>query len=358
MTGAATRVTRVEWATLALIAAAIVVAIVGLFVDARVLAAAFIAAYAATVSVALGAMGMLMIAHLTTATWFGALRERAELAIGALPALAALAVPQLIAVLWVLRSTHAAPTHAHVVYLQTGFLIARTVVYWIAWLWLATALRATRRILDAGDVDRAVHRFRRISIAGVIILGVTMSFAAFDWMMVLTPDWVSTAYGVYWFAGGLVGALALFALLAARDVPNPVSTPDRRSLGKLFVTFVMFWLYVGFAQYIVIWSGNLPDEVGWYVARTHGWGGVLALILLAGCAILFLTLIQLVFKQSRALLAALGLLALGLHYLDTVWMVMPNLAAPSWWMLAVLASTLVIVVETTLIVGAARVPTP
>src|SRR5581483_5465432 len=140
---------------------------------------------------------------------------------------------------------------------------------------------------------------------------ITMTFAAFDWMMSLTPDWLSTIYGVYWFAGGLVGALALLALMvgyAPAGVEWPaVSDDELHSLGKLLLTFVLFWLYCGFSQYIVIWSGDLPNEVTWYIPRTHGgWGAIAALLVLGGFAIPFLLLLFVSVKRSRR---ALGMVA-------------------------------------------------
>ena len=101
-----------------------------------------------------------------------------------------------------------------------------------------------------------------------------MTFASFDWMMSLTPRWYSTIFGVYWFGGGMTGALALLSV-----VPEPGSLHRDRTLeaipalGKLMLTFTMFWVYVGFAQYIVIWSADIPQEVTWHATRKHGgWG--------------------------------------------------------------------------------------
>jgi hypothetical protein len=337
---------------------ALAIAIAGVFLDVRQIAAAFIAAYAAAVSVALAMLAMIMIAHLTTATWFGSFRRRAELVVGALPALAVLGVALLPLVIILDQRAGAAAAGPRHVYLNPTFLVLRTVLYWVSWLVTAEALRATTRLQARGETDRAARRFRIISCAGLVALGFTMTFAAFDWIMSLTPDWSSTMYGVYWFAGGAVGAVALLAVLARYDVGGPpprVPIEDLHWLGKLVLTFIMFWIYIGFAQYIVIWSGNIPREVTWYVARTRGgWGFVALVLLLVSAAIPFLALLTLRVKRSFTILASLGGALLALHYVDTYWVVIPGIAPVTWWTLVLSAAALVIVVEPAVVVAAAR----
>jgi hypothetical protein len=332
---------------------ALVIALAGVIFDARQAAATFLVSYVAVVSVALGVLAMVMIAHLTTATWFGAFRGRAATVLAALPALAVLGLLVLLA-LPVLFPWTRAPATAQK-YLNIPFFIARYVVYWVAWIGIAELLRRTAAVEARGEVMRAARRYRRISSAGLVVLAITMTFAAFDWMMSLTPDWSSTIYGVYWFAGGMVGGLALLALLSRLDDRVPVPPSTSQSLGKLLLTFVLFWLYIAFAQYIVIWSGDLPREVTWYVPRTRGaWAG-LALVLLLGMFVLpFLALIVRAVKRSGAALAALGALLLVLHWADTYWMVMPDLVGVSWWTVIVAVAMAVIVVEATVVFAAFR----
>ena len=320
---------------------ALVVTVIGFVISVREVAAAFLVAYAATLSVVLAMLALIMIARLTTATWFGAFRRSAEMVVGALPVLALLGIPLIVA----MPALHpgAVPGSARAIYGATPFLVARFVVYWIVWLALAAGMRSAQRLEDRGDLVGAARRFRRVSCAGLILLGLTMTFASFDWMMSLTPEWYSTVYGVYWFAGGTVAALALLALLA-RARTAPTNADDLQSLGKLMLTFVMFWVYAGFAQYIVIWSGNIPREVTWYVSRNRGGWGALAIILfVASVAIPFLLLLLLRVKRSGVLLGTLGGLLVAFHYVDTYWVVMPALIPVTWWTVAVSIAVLVLV---------------
>ena len=244
--------------------------------------------------------------------------------------------------------------HARRVYLNPTFLVARTVTYWIVWLAIAESLRATLQSQAAGDDSKAARHSRVVASAGLVALGLTMTFASFDWMMALTPRWYSTTYGAYWFAGGMTGALALLAVLGRSDMQPDERDGSVQALGKLMLTFVMFWVYIGFAQYIVIWSANIPLEVTWYVERTHeAWGGV-ALALLIGAAISFLALVNRAVRRRGAIVATLGALLLVLRYVDAFWTVIPGVVPLTWWLIALSAATLVIVVDATMLVAAIR----
>jgi len=336
----------------ALLVVSIVETIAGAIRTPRDAAVGFLVTYVAVLSVVLGVLAMTMIAHLTTATWFGPFRPHATRVIRVLPLLAGLGVLLLLAIpvlfSWVAKTSAGDSGR----YLNAPFFIVRFVIYWTAWLWIASALRAADRIAATGDMVRATERYRRVSVVGLMVLGLTMTFASFDWMMSLTPEWSSTIYGVVWFAGGMVGALALLAILARNDgnrhAFSRISADDLDSLGKLLLTFILFWLYTGFAQYVVIWSGGLPREVTWYVVRTRGgWGAVAVALLFAGFAFPFLVLLVREARRSFAVVALLGVVLLAVHYLDTLWIVIPGVIGTSWWTLLLAIATLVIVLVAT-----------
>src|SRR5262245_2939922 len=192
-----------------------VLLVVGVVRTPREASVAFLVAYAATLSVVLGVLALTMIAHLTTATWFRPFRPIAMRVLRALPALACLGFLLLLALPtfpWAFEESQISTTEI-ARYLNPPFFVVRFVIYWAAWLLIARALRRADQREASGDLARAERR-RRVSVIGLLTLGLTMTFAAFDWMMSLTPDWSSTIYGVIWFAGGMVGALALLAVLA------------------------------------------------------------------------------------------------------------------------------------------------
>ena len=254
----------------------------GAFTDSRRAAAAYLVAYLAGLSVALGALAMIMIARLTAATWFVALRRQAEQIAATLPAFGVLFLPVLFAgrILYPWATPAVSPELAEALraksaYLNLPFFIVRAIVYWAVWIGFQHALRRSSRAQDTADSPRLERRMRVLCAIGIIAVGLTMTFAAFDWMMSLSPTWYSTVFGVDFFAGAMVGALALLAVLVARgrrrgELPDTIGVEHMHALAKLLLTFVLFWVYIGFSQFIVIWSAEIPAETTWYVARTRG----------------------------------------------------------------------------------------
>ena len=318
--------------------------LIGFIIQPRRVAAAYLVAYLAVLAVVLGALATIMIARLTAATWFVALRRQAEQIVATLPALGLLFIPVLLATPWlypwasprtdlVLRST----IQAKSAYLNIPFFIIRAVVYWAVWIGLGVVLRRTSLEQDKGDSASLERRLRATSAVGIIAFGLTITFAAFDWMMSLEPAWYSTIFGVDYFAGAMVGGLALLAVLIQRgrrcgELPDAIGADHLHALAKLLLTFVLFWIYVGFSQFIVIWSAEIPMESSWYIVRTRGGWSTLGLVVILGhFAVPFLVLLVLSIKRRPALVAALGVWLLVMHYLDSYWVVMPDAAQRTSW---------------------------
>jgi hypothetical protein len=326
-------------ASIAVAAIGAVSCVIGLIVDPSRTAAAYLVAYVACLSVVLGALAMIMIARVTAATWFVALRRQAEQVVATLPAFALLLIPVLVAIRllysWTSPDTELdaglrAMVHAKAAYLNVPFFIVRAIVYVVVWTGLGEALRRASLAQDRGDSPALERRMRTMSAVGLVVFAITVSFASFDWMMSLEPTWYSTIYGVDYFAGGMVGALALLAVLIARgryrgELPDSVGADHFHALAKLLLTFVLFWVYIGFSQFIVIWSAEIPIERAWYVVRTRGGWNMLAGWLIGGHFILpFVALLIRDFKRSALAMASLGGWLLAMHYLDIYWIVMPG----------------------------------
>ena len=316
-----------------------VTCIIGLAVDPARTASAFLVAYVSVLAVVLGALAMIMIARVTAATWFVALRRQAEQIVATLPAFALLLIPLLAATRllypWTdpdarLEPALRAAVHAKAAYLNLPFFVVRAVVYIVVWIALGEALRRTSLAQDRGDSVAIEWRMRTMSAVGLVAFAITVSFAAFDWMMSLRPTWYSTIYGVDYFAGAMVGALALLAVLIARgrwrgELSEVVGADHFHALAKLLLTFVLFWVYIGFSQFIVIWSAEIPVERAWYVVRTRGAWNTLAGLIIAGHFVLpFIALLVRHFKRSPLAMALLGGWLLAMHYLDVYWIVMPD----------------------------------
>jgi hypothetical protein len=231
-------------------------------------------------------------------------------------------------------------------YLNIPFFWIRAIFYFGIWITFSRFLNQWSLEQDQGfDLERA-RRLSLISGPGLVLYGLTVTFASIDWVMSLQPHWFSTIYGILFIGGQGLSALSFIIIVAAsltaqtvnnqhngKNAQHNASTfgttftipPERfHDLGKLLFAFVMLWAYFSFSQFLITWSGNLPEETPWYLYRTHGGWQVLALfIILFHFAIPFLLLLSrgLKHKPFRLRIVAAGMLFMRL--VDLFWLIMP-----------------------------------
>jgi len=325
--------------------------LIGVLIEPRQALTSYLFAFVTVLGIVLGALLVIMMSYLTAAHWFVPLRQVTLAITGALPALAVLLLPVLVGVgviyPWASPAQLAPDVQVVVArkaaWLNVPFFVVRGIVYVVLWLVIGELFRrwsfAPER--DTQATIAKARRLRRLSALGAIVVGLTFTFASFDWTMSLEPAWYSTIYGAYVFAGGFLAALALIAVLAwALSRPGAplhgVLEPDHvGALGKLLLTFVIFWAYIGYSQYLIIWIGDLPSEVTWYASRARGGWGVLALVmLLLQFALPFLLLLSWSLKRRAGAMAIIGAILLLAHLVDSYWLVLPALhptgVRPSW----------------------------
>ncbi len=304
----------------------------------KAIALAYLIGYAAVLSIVLGALGMVMIAHLTGATWFVVLRRRAEAVVAVLPWFLLLFIPVVLLARdlypWAdperLAPANRDFVEARAALFTIPFFAVRSGIYLASWWVIGGLLRRASLRQDITEGPGLTRRQIRISAIGLPIYALTVTLASFDWLMTLSLPWQSTIYGAYWWAGGFVGALALLVLLAIAlrkrpdtGVPSP-SAEHFHALGKLLLTGIILWAYFGFAQLLIIWIGDLPREVIWYLPRLQGewsWSG--ALLFVGHFVLPFALLLSRSFKRHPALLAGLAAWMLLMHAVDTLWLVAP-----------------------------------
>ncbi len=319
----------------------------------------YLIAYCTVLGVALGALIMVMTSHATNASWFVVLRRLGEDAAATLPLFALLFIPILVGMHalypWLTPDALGPDARERVLakqgYLNAPFFIIRALIYFACWVALAWLLRrwSVKQDRERGNLALTARQ-RHLSAFGLVLAGVTLTFASFDWLMSLTPTWCSTVFGVYIFAGAFVGALALIAiigLLAIRGgaLAGLVQADHFHALGKLMLTMVIFWAYIAFAQLLIIWIGDIPEEIAWYYVRwRNGWGALGMVLLFGNFALPFLLLLSRDLKRRPRLLAALGAWLLLMHYVDVYWVAAPALHPEgfhvSWLDLASLAATI------------------
>lgn len=291
-------------------------------------AAAWLSAWLFWLSVPLAALALVQVHDLTGGRWIITIAPALAPALASLPVFALLFIP----VLFLLPELYpwARPEEARYLpntfYLNAPFFIGRFALYFI--LWTAFALLALFR--SRWDAERAAGAMNAVSGLGLLILGVTVTFASFDWLMSLDPHWSSTIFGLMVGAGlFIIGmALAILTALAVRRYPMPGegALADRfHDLGSILLAVVLLWAYFEFMQFLIIWEENLRDEIGWYLKRFFGpWGGVMLALAFCHFLIPFLALIWSPVKRSRPALGFVcGLLALA-GLLNIWWMVLPE----------------------------------
>jgi hypothetical protein len=302
---------------------------------------AYLVGFSFWIGIALGSLGLLMLHHLVGGSWGLIVRRPMESAgITVLP-LGVLFVPLILDLgrlyPWARPGNvaHEAELGHRGIYLNPTFFLVRAVVYFIVWSALAWILsRLSREQDDRSDLTYS-RRMQTISGPGMVVLFLTGSFSAIDWIMSLEPRWVSTVYGAMVITGDALAALAALLVIAAFLARYPpvaeAATPERlNDLGNLMLAFTMMWAYIAFSQFLIIWCGNLPEEIPWYLRRARGpWQWVaLALVLFH----FFLPFFVLLFRQSKRqirLIVATATLILVMHWADVVWLIIPAQAEPS-----------------------------
>lgn len=280
-----------------------------------------------------GAVAFLAILHLTRARWAEPLRPVAEALGGFLPVALALAIPLPLGHDSFFAWLKDASDREHS-WLSPGLLALRL----LGGLGLLHGLsllliRRSRQLDDPVRAEQGRRALDRLAPAVVIAYALALTLLSSDWVMSLDPRFVSTLVGGHFFVGGLYASLAALVLLAVLE-PQPAgsagpATPGvLHDLGKLLLAFCLLWTYTLFAQYLVIWYGDLPEETGFVLRRTHdpGWSRWALATLAAAFLAPFPLLLSRELKRRGRGLAAVAALVLAGLWAERFLQVLPSLA--------------------------------
>ncbi|MEA2600337.1 MAG: hypothetical protein QOF89_1329 [Acidobacteriota bacterium] len=322
-------------AALALMVAGAAAVITGLRSDpARVWTDLLVAGFY-FLALALAGLVFLAIQYLAGAGWWTAVRRVPE----ALMTLVPLAALPMLAVWlgrrvlypWTRPEVMAAEpaVAAKAAYLNEPFFLIRMVLFLGVWSLFAVLLR--RASLAQDNLPGLDHHRRmvRLSAFFIVVFAVTFSLASFDWLMSLDPRWTSTLFAVYVFAGLFLEGIAAVALIVVRlrragPLAGAVNGSHLHDLGKFLFAFSIFWAYIWVCQYLLIWYGNLSEEIPYYVVRTRGaWLPLFVLTPVLNWLLPFLVLLPRAAKRDPRVLAGAAAVVLAGRWLDLYMIVAP-----------------------------------
>jgi hypothetical protein len=290
---------------------------------------AYLMAYMLWFLVGMGCLAILLLHHMVGGRWGYVIRRTLEAGTRTIPLLAILFIPLAIGH----SNTHIYPvvqgSSFKAFYLKPAFYYGRVVFYFAGWLIFAYLLNRLSRIQDQGTGHGLLKKFNNLAAGGMLFYCAAISWASFDWIMSLEPNFFSTIFGMIFIVMSALAAMSFTIIVSmklAKHKPHEgvINSKIFNDLGNIMLTFVMLWAYLSFSQFLIIWAGNLQDENFWYTVRATGeWKWVALFIILFHFAVPFVLLLNRPVKRHMAALAAVGGGLLVMTWVDLYFFIMP-----------------------------------
>lgn len=300
---------------------------------------AYLYGFIVSLTLGLGCLGWVIIQFLTRAGWSVVIRRIPEALISLMPVFIILFVPIALSLHEIFPWTHAdhidEMIEKKLPYLNETFFLMRSFAYLLLWAVMGVWYYRTSLSQDEGNNFERTRILQAVSAPGIVLFGLSLTFASFDWVMSLQPHWYSTIFGVYFFAGSNLFALAFITLMCITlqnaGVLKRAITPEHyHDLGKLMFGFTIFWAYIAFSQFMLYWYGNIPEEIEFYVHRMHnGWEYISYAMPIIHFFVPFLALMSRFLKRVKLILVINCLWIIGVHLIDLYWLIIPAYHDPS-----------------------------
>lgn len=324
-----------------------ILCIIGAVFAREVFFRSYLVAYLLVLGLGLGSMVVAMLHNLTGGGWGLAIRRIVESGNRTIPLLVILFIP-LLAGTGSLYDWATASGHAHLgphkqTYLTFNFWVGRAIIYLAIWLVLSFILDRGSRRLDSSNGVASIW-MQKFSGLGILLYGVTITLASVDWVMSIDSHWYSSIFGMIFAVGQtlltLAFGVAVLALLVTRKPMRDYVSPTMfQDLASLMLAFVILWAYVAFSQFLIIWMGNIKEEVPWYINRTYAGWKIVTIALIAFHFILpFFLLLNRPIKRNPRRLIWVAVWIILMRILDLIWMVIPsyhNIKPSFGWMYVV-----------------------
>lgn len=329
-----------RWTALTAVAGAVASALLWVWQPATFWQA-YLVAVMFVLGIGLGALAVALLNRLTGGRWGIAVLRELTAAAATVPIMSLLLLPMVFGAAhlypWLDAAQSSESLNPHQqVYFAPTLWIGRSVVYVVIWAGLGLFMTRGYRSFCRTDKTPGWPSRQRLTAIGLILLWLTTSFAAMDWIMSLEPKWVSTIYGAMITMGFVISGWTT-AIMMRRGLGSDLNPDISQDVGNMLLAFLLVWVYLAFSQFLIIWSGNLPHEVTWYERRNKGiWGVVGTLLLLFHFAIPFALLLFREHKRSLARLAGLATALLFMRAVDLAWTILPAFhTASGIWIVAV-----------------------
>ncbi|MDZ4803640.1 MAG: hypothetical protein SGI90_02100 [Candidatus Eisenbacteria bacterium] len=307
----------------------------GLFLAREQFFRSYLTAFFYVAGFGIGSLGILLLHSVVGGNWGVTVRRLLESGARTIPMVGLLFIPLIFGMhdlyLWArpevvagdLLLQHKAP------YLNVPFLVVRTVVFFGLWSLMAFVVTKMSLAQDTNNDGPLGRRLRRLCGPLIIVHVLMVTFSSFDWIMSLEPHWYSTIFGMLSLAGQNLATMAFLISVVVwlggdRVVQDAETKQSVYDLGNLLLAFTMFWAYLAFSQLLIIWAGNLPEEIPYFVRRFHdGWGVLGIGIILFHFVVPFLMLINRYVKRNPVTLSRVALLILVMRLVEIFFTVAP-----------------------------------
>ncbi len=309
--------------------------IVGLILDREHFFQSYLFGFLFWNALSIGSLGIYLLHNVVGGNWGVVIRRFLEAGARTFPLTFVLLLPVLFLAIPLLyqwakpEAAHDANIQLKAAYLNVPFFVVRAVFYFAVWFLVALRLtNLSRRQDETGDLS-ITERMRVFSAPMLIVFVFTVTFAFFDWIMSLEPQWFSTVYGIMFLVGQVLETLCfavalLFLLSKRKPFMDVLRVQHFHDLGNLMLAFTMLWAYLSLSQFLIIWAGNLPEEIPWYIRRfSGGWGYLGVIIGIFHFCVPFVILLMRFVKKRPERLARIALYIIVVRFIDVFWIVEP-----------------------------------
>lgn len=294
----------------------------------------YLFSFSAVLSLALGSLGFVIIQHLTRAGWSVGVRRIPETVIATFPLFILFFLPMVFGMHDIFPWTH--EDHIDDIlrkklpYLNEKFFLIRSFIYLGLWVLMGIFYYRASVKQDNKPNESYSRAMVYFSAPSIILFALSLTFASFDWIMSLQPHWYSTIFGIYFFAGCFLFAIAFMTLMVLflqrlGFLKTTITDEHYHDLGKFLFGFTIFWAYIAFSQFMLYWYGAIPEEIEFYTHRMHnGWDTLSWAIPVINFFLPFLCLMSRFLKRVKLVLAINCLWVIFAHLVDLYWLIIPT----------------------------------